>query len=754
MLSLDMVEALERTALGAAWRWRASVALAVAVAAVGALIFLHWEQSQLLLSAAASMDAAPTSPAALEAGREALDDAIRRQDLAFHLALGGLAALAVLLASIAAVTAWQRRHLVQELGAVQTSERRLAHLVRAITTGTTDAVYVKDRQGRYLFLNDAATAIVGKPAAQLLGEDDTTLFPPETARMLMTRDAQLMAAGDPVLEEEDGVVSRGEPRTFLSMKAPYRDEDGAVVGLIGISRDITERKRDEQALRKERDRIHRLLEVSTSVVCAFRRAADGRITFPYASPHVVELYDRTPDELAVDATDAMAMTHPDDFARVNESIEVSARELSLWHQTFRIVHPRRGVIHVEARSQPSGGSDGSVTWDGVMTDVTGLEALRGEVRAHHQMLRDAGALAKVGGWYVDLVTGRGRWTEETTRIVGAPSPEGDAKSQGLGLFDGEHRDRATEAFERAARDGTPYDIELVREMPDGTERWVHAMGRPEIVDGKVVAITGAIQDVTDRRAIEERLRRFNVELEERVAERTAQLEEANLELESFGYSISHDLRAPLRAIHSLGVATIEDHGPALPSAARENLDIVLHSTERMARLIDSLLAFSRLGRETVRRGEVDHGALVRACLAELSPDPSVRVDVGELPTTTGDAALLRQVWSNLLSNALKYAGKRAEPLLEVRSEICPKRGTILSVRDNGAGFDMRYADKLFRVFSRLHREDEFHGTGVGLAIVHRIVKRHGGDVWAEARPDHGATFRFTVEPPPGTAEPR
>ena len=252
------------------------------------------------------------------------------------------------------------------------------------------------------------------------------------------------------------------------------------------------------------------------------------------------------------------------------------------------------------------------------------------------------------------------------------------------------------------------------------------------------------RDITERRAIEDRVRRFNAELEDRVQQRTAELEEANHELEAFGYSISHDLRAPLRSIHGFASVVLEDHATDIPASARESIEAVVQSAHRMGQLIDSLLAFARLGRAAIHPSTVDHAAIVRSCLGELRPAPNVQLELGPLPTTLGDPALLRQVWLNLLSNALKYSAKVPLPKIEVLAEVGPGPSVVFSVRDNGAGFDMRYADKLFQVFSRLHSEQEFPGTGVGLALAQRIVKRHGGRIWAEASPRGGATFRFEV----------
>jgi signal transduction histidine kinase len=250
--------------------------------------------------------------------------------------------------------------------------------------------------------------------------------------------------------------------------------------------------------------------------------------------------------------------------------------------------------------------------------------------------------------------------------------------------------------------------------------------------------------VRDRTA---EVQRLNAELEQRVVDRTAQLEAANKELEAFSYSVSHDLRAPLRAVDGFSQALLEDFGSQLPEEGQRQVRTIREGAQRMGALIDDLLAFARLGRQAlVKPVVVDMDRLVRETLEDLLPERQgrqVEIRAAALPPSNGDNALLKQVWANLLSNALKYTRKRDRAVVEIGSVLADGE-TVYFVRDNGAGFDMRYAHKLFGVFQRLHRAEDFEGSGVGLAIVQRIVKRHGGRAWAEAAVDRGATFHFTI----------
>lgn len=249
------------------------------------------------------------------------------------------------------------------------------------------------------------------------------------------------------------------------------------------------------------------------------------------------------------------------------------------------------------------------------------------------------------------------------------------------------------------------------------------------------------------RALEgQRLRRENAELQEREQRRSEELAAAYQDLESFSYSISHDLRAPLRTIDSFAQVLEDEFSEPLGEEGRRVIGIIRRGSQKMDQLIVGLLEFSRAGRERLDLDRIDMTALARSAAAEVMAaytGPKPHIDIAELPAVAGDATVMRQVWCNLIGNALKYSAKRPEPRIRVSGRI-EDREVIFQVEDNGAGFDMRYADKLFGVFQRLHRMEDFSGTGVGLAIVHRIVARHGGRIWAQGAPDAGACFQFAL----------
>lgn len=415
-----------------------------------------------------------------------------------------------------------------------------------------------------------------------------------------------------------------------------------------------------------------------------------------------------------------------------------------------------GVLGVALAADEPATDEEILALEGVAADLAlALHAIEAEelrlqteeqLQDRERMLRRTERIARVGGWELDPATGALTLTEETCRICALRSKDHVSLDDFLTCFHADDRAALADALTQALEEARPYQVDMRLLAATGEVLWVRNVCEPVVAGGRVIKLEGSLQDITEAKLAQLELAQLTEQLEQRVRERTAELQAANAELEAFAYSVSHDLRAPLRGIAGFGSALLEDYGDHLDDQARHYLQRIVAGTAHMGQLIDDLLTLSRVTRAEMNREAVDLGELARevdAALREQYPQRQVQFRVATDLRVYGDRRLLRILLTNLLDNAWKFTSPRPEAHIELGATELEGE-TVYYLRDDGVGFDMAYADKLFTPFQRLHRSDEFPGTGIGLATVRRIVTRHGGRVWIEGEVNTGTTVYFTL----------
>jgi PAS domain S-box-containing protein len=631
------------------------------------------------------------------------------------------------------------RDLTERLRA-ERSLRATESQLRLFIESAPAAIAMLDRDMRYIFVSRRWLTDYRLSASNVIGRSHYEVFPEVSEAWREVH--QRCLAGAIERSDEECFTRYDGTMTWIAWEVrPWFDAEGQVGGLIILSEDVTERRLAVNALRDSEERWRLLVEMLPDamfvddggrIVYANQRALD---LWRATDPNQIlgqSLADLVPAEVAPEIAARMRLDGDD--GDVAPTWETSIRAID------GTVVPVESIARVRVE-------DGRRVAQVVMRDITRRRAAESRLRFQDSMLRETGRIARVGGWALDVASGEEAWTEEVTRIYGCDPSARMTMAARLALFSGESHEQLSAALRAALASGIAYDLEVELVTPTGESKWLRSIARPEMEHGRVVRVRGAVQDVTAQHEAAEQICGLNEELEARVQVRTAELEAANRELEAFSYTVSHDLRAPLRTMDGFAEMVEEDYAGLLPPDGARRLHVIRERAQRMGTLIDDLLAFSRLGREPLRPTLVDMRALVDETLGELLPacgERRIAIDVGELPPCRGDRALLKQVWVNLLSNALKYTRPRDAAHVTVGCAGDAYGDAAYFVRDDGTGFDMAHAGTLFGVFQRLHRSDEFEGTGVGLAIVQRIVQRHGGRVWCDSRPDAGATFSFTV----------
>jgi PAS domain S-box-containing protein len=515
---------------------------------------------------------------------------------------------------------------------------------------------------------------------------------------------------------------------------------------LELEHEIAERKRAEQALKESlAARESAVKELAEQKFALDQHAIvavtdlQGTITYVNDRFSAINLYSR---EEAIGRNYRIVNSgyHPKEFFQKMYDTLGKGR---VWHGEIRNRAKDGSIFWVAATTVPLLDSGGKPRqYITIRTDITARKRLE-EVREHLAAVVESSDDAIISKTLNGMVTA---WNSGAERLFGYSSAESVGKPMDR-LLPLERATEESDILARIARGERVDHFETVRVRKDGKRVDISATISPvKDSSGAIVGVAKIARDITQRKTSEVEILKLNDELEEKVKLRTAQLEAANKELETFSYSVSHDLRAPLRHISGFSQLLVEEFGANLAPGARHYLDRIQAGTQNMGVLVDELLHLARVGRHALNRRTTNLKELVAEVITLLLPESEgrqVEWAVSDLSTAQCDPVLVRQIFQNLLSNALKFTRPRAQAVIEVS---CREEDgqPVFMVRDNGIGFNMKYVDKLFGVFQRLHRAEDFEGTGIGLATVQRIVHKHGGQVWAEGELDKGAAFYFTL----------
>jgi len=647
--------------------------------------------------------------------------------------------------------------------ALRESQAQLTGIIRSAT----DAIITVDSEQRIVLFNTTAEKMFGWPAKDALGQPIECFVP---QRFRAQHSAHIRRFG------ETGVTNRamGALGALWGLRANGEEfpieasisqiESGGKRLFTVIIRDITDRKRTEEALRESQDRLTGIIGSAMDAIITvdyrqrivlFNAAAERMFRCAAA-----EAIGQSIERFLPQRFRAAHAAHIRSFAETGVTNRAMGTLGALW-----AVRADGEEFQIEASiSQVESG--GKKLFTVILRDVTErkqaeekLTAQAAELARSEQALRAQTRMFQsvLDSMDEGLVTAdeHGKfllWNPAAEKIVGMGAKNLPVKEwaghYGCYLADGVTPFPTDQLPLVRAMRGEAADCEMFLRNPKLAEGvWIEATGRPlkdenGVLRGGVVAF----RDVTRTKAAEREIRKLNAELEQRVLQRTAQLEAANKELEAFTYSVSHDLRAPLRHIAGFSGILLEEFGPTLDPNAQHYLQRIEEGTRKMGLLVDELLNLARVGRHSLSLQVTGLNSIVQEVVSILKPESGgreVEWKIAELPFVDCDPVLIKQVLQNLMANALKFTRPRSRTVIEV-GQIDENGHPAVFVRDNGVGFSMKYADKLFGVFQRLHRAEDFEGTGIGLATVQRIIQKHGGRVWVEAELDRGATFYFTI----------
>jgi PAS domain S-box-containing protein len=606
--------------------------------------------------------------------------------------------------------------------------------------------------GKLDFVNQQCCLFFGLSREQLLANGMKDFVHPEDRDLRRKVLSELKETNGPFEYEFRLLRYDGAYIRCLARAVPIRDGSGEIIKWIGTSTNVEEMRRTTDELKLQEEHLELALDAADIGI--------WRLKLPSSELTVDERTRRHLDfdRQVITGYNPQDVIHPQDFAHSSIATPDNNGRYAAEHR----VKQRDGTyrwqaIHWRVYLDGEGENAAPALITGTSMDVTSRKQAEAEKEELDQRYRIALAAAGLGTWSCDVEQRVMHLDDRARAHFNVDEPKLTLE-QCLARVDDADREVTVQRVRRQLRESGQKNraaVEFRVKNSHGEVRWISAQLQIKYASDDVsrpVRLTGVTRDITENKQAEEKVKRLNLDLERRVQQRTAELTAANEELESFAYSVSHDLRAPLRAMWGFSDALVEEYGQSLPPQAHEYLQHVIDGSRHLGEIIDGLLTLSRSTRGAIRRDLVDLSMVTDKVMRELArvePERHVEWAIQPALRAQGDSRMIDAVMRNLLGNAWKYTANRADAVIRVYGEHVDGNYAFC-VEDNGAGFDMNHAEKLFQPFQRLHRQDEFSGLGIGLATVQRIIHRHGGKVSGTGTPGQGAIFRFTLPSPDET----